>query len=69
MCGHRQMNDGLKMVSIQLVGSNRPSRMANPAGVCIQELAAMIQLDDSSVPIATITVAANIVPRPTRPSP
>jgi hypothetical protein len=29
----------------------------------------MIQLDDSSVPIATITVAANIVPRPTRPSP
>jgi hypothetical protein len=26
ICGQRQTNDGLKMASIQLVGSNRPSR-------------------------------------------
>jgi hypothetical protein len=69
MCIHRHTNDGLKMVSIQFVGSIRPFRSAYHDGVCIQELAAMIQLVDRTVPIATITVAANIVARPTRPSP
>src|SRR4051794_25253657 len=61
MCGHRQMNDGLKMVFTQSVGTYRPSWKAYPAGVCIQEFAAMIHVDDRNVPIATIAVAANMV--------
>jgi hypothetical protein len=69
MCASRHRNDGLKMTSIQLLGSYRPLRNTNPAGVCIHELLAMIQTDDRTVPMETITVAANIVARPTRPSP
>ncbi|GFJ95526.1 hypothetical protein Prum_091680 [Phytohabitans rumicis] len=69
MCGHRHTNDRLKIASSQSVGSNRPSRTTNPAGVCIHELAAMIQVEDRIVPIDTITVEANIVPCRTRPSP
>ena len=69
MCGHRQTNDRLKIASSQSVGSNRPSRTTNPAGVCIQEFAAMIQVEDRIVPIDTITDEANIVACRTRPSP
>jgi hypothetical protein len=69
MCGHRQTNDRLKIASTQSVGSNRPFRTTNPAGVCIQELAAMIQVEDRIVPSATITVEANMVTCRTRPSP
>jgi hypothetical protein len=57
------------MTRSQSTGSNRPSRTTNPDGVCIHELFATIQVDDSSVPAATITVAANIVGCRTRPSP
>ena len=69
MCGHRHRNDGLKMACIQLVGSNWPFRTTNPAGVCIHEFAAMIQVEDRIVPIDTITVEANMVAWRTRPSP
>ena len=62
-----RMNEGLKITRSQFTGSNRPSRTTNPDGVCIHELFAMIQVDDSNVPIATITVAANIVRCRTRP--
>src|SRR6266508_4696869 len=60
MCHQRQMNDGLKITCSQSTGSNRPRRITNPEGVCIQELLAMIQVDDRIVPMATITVAANM---------
>lgn len=69
MCGQRQTNDGLKMTRIQSVGSNRPWTTLNPAGVCIHEFAAMIQVEDRTVPTDTITVDTSIVPLRTRPSP
>jgi hypothetical protein len=69
MCGPRHTNDRFRIACSQFVGSNRPLRSTNPSGVCIHELAAMIQVDDRSVPIETITVAMNIVRGLTRPSP
>lgn len=69
MCGQRQRKDGLKMTRIQSVGSNWPWTTLYPAGVCIHEFAAMIHVDDRTVPIDTITVDRNIVPLRTRPSP
>ena len=69
MCAKRHRKDGLKMMSIQLVGSNRPLRNTNPDGVCIHELLSMIQNVERSVPMETITEAANMVARPMRPSP
>ncbi len=51
------------------VAGSVPWRTTNPEGVCIQELFAMIQVEDRTVPIETITVAANMVGRLTLPSP
>ena len=44
----------MKMIAHQSDGTNCPAALvANPAGVCIQLLAAMIQVAEISVPAAT----------------
>ena len=58
MCIRREGKDGLKITSIQLVATKRPSSIAKPCGVCIQELAERIQKAETSVPRATITLDA-----------
>ena len=42
----------------QSVAWATPSRISNPAGVCIHELSARIQKADAVVPMATSTVAS-----------
>src|SRR3546814_11313576 len=56
MCASRYGNDGLKITAHQSTGTNMPSTIAWPCGVCIQLLAEMIQNVDSSVPSATMQV-------------
>ena len=49
--------DGLNTIASQSVAWATPSRISNPAGVCIHELSARIQKADAVVPTATRTVA------------
>ena len=53
----RYGNDGLKMTANQSAGKKRPSITLNPAGVCIQLLAARIQKVENSVPTVTMIAA------------
>lgn len=58
MCATREGVDGLKITCQKSVATIVPSAAnSNPCGVCIQELAARIQNDEISVPMATMHVA------------
>src|SRR3546814_15981089 len=57
MCASRYGNDGLKITAHQSTGTNMPSTITYPCGVCLQLLAEMIQNVDSKVPNATMKVA------------
>ena len=61
--------EGLKMAAWKLVTMNFPSTSLNPAGVCIQELAASIQKAERAAPAATMHVARKCTPRLTRSQP
>ena len=58
--------DGLKMIAIQSVACATPSRISNPAGVCIHEFSTRIQNADIVVPKATRKVASVWMRLPTR---
>src|SRR3546814_15423488 len=66
MCAKRYGKDGLKITAHQSTGTARPSTIAWPAGVCIQEFAERIQNAEISVPTATSTVATKCMRSPTR---
>ena len=66
MCDRRYGIEGLKTMAHQSVACATPSRISNPAGVCIHELSTMIQNADSVVPPATSTVASVCSRLPTR---
>ena len=58
------------MIAHQSAGANCPAALVTwPAGVCIQLLAARIQNADKNVPTATIKVAKQCRPLPTRSMP
>src|SRR5262249_9101554 len=57
MCARRYGNEGLNTIAHQSSGTNTPSTMRWPVGVCIQLLAEMIQNVEISVPSATMHVA------------
>lgn len=60
MCVSRYGKDGLKITAHQSSGMNCPASLTEkPAGVCIQEFTARIQVAEISVPSATIAVAKN----------
>ncbi len=65
----RYGNDGLNTTAHQSVGIARPSTIAKPAGVCIQEFADRIQNAETSVPTATRRVAMKCMRSPTRSQP
>ena len=58
MCVNREGKLGLKITSMKLVATKRPSgRISKPCGVCIQLLADRIQKAETLVPMATRRVA------------
>ena len=63
------MVDGLNTAAPKSVRTARPSTISYPAGVCIHELATMIQNADSVAPIATIHAETYSVRRETFPQP
>ncbi|MNN71313.1 hypothetical protein D3C81_1872380 [compost metagenome] len=56
----------MKITASQSTGITWPLMISCPCGVCIQLLEARIQKVETSVPMATITVAKKCKPRPTR---
>src|ERR1700682_1718365 len=69
MWGSLTGHDELMTTLHQFVTTRRPFSHATPSGVCIQLFAAMIHVDESTVPSATMHVAKKCSFGPTRPSP